>query len=648
MADANDSSYECTSPTKRKRSSSPNMPALNGSASQTLKRRKRDVMEGLLPLLDGDDMDAPDNKGKVLNSDLMRETIETQFSLEILMKHNELRLIEQELAKAQIALEQLRRVHLIPFPGTKSSPVSMSNVSNGTGPAVWTGDSVPKWAPPYGLTEGPYSRHHARWLIPDESFDGEHYVSHKGMEAPRAGKTVPEGRATRNSIADGSSFATKARTHRGSAGQKLHALSSGYGQPKGNSGPCILKRSDGQTVKLVCLDCHRENFSSTQGFINHCRIAHRREFKSHEEAAVTSGQPIEADDVGTTVVEEKSPSVATGHVHPLIRSAPTDRESYATLLSHLNESMDLYRQGKLPGVTSIPTSATTSPQKPSVKKAKVQSPKSSFVPSNITPHLSEFMRSKGFGGDLQEIVGDAKAPVDLDSVSSSDEEDSEDSEPANVQDAPVPQRRPGGFDGASDTPITGMRLPSRSTMSPGPFGRPTSSKGMDHNQANAMRGLNQIPSLPSYSPLNMENIAPETRPSGRLEPINVHRDSDGDVDMGLPIVPSIIDLSPNTVTSNNAPSLVSDDGEYNDSDDAAESVPSEDEDEGSDVAEIDIAEDGEGEKVVSRTVLGNRVGGGGEGNMRLKKEDSKHVTFVSPVKEGGNNANKKEKRGPRK
>ncbi|PQE07596.1 ada hat complex component 1 protein [Rutstroemia sp. NJR-2017a BBW] len=618
MADANDSSYECTSPTKRKRSNSPNMPALNGSATETLKRRKRDVMEGLLPLLDGDDMDAPDNKGKVLNSDLMRETIETQFSLEILMKHNELRLIEQELAKAQIALEQLRRVHLIPFPGTKSSPVSMSNVSNGTGPAVWTGDSVPKWAPPYG------------------------------MEAPRAGKTVPEGRATRNSIADGSSFATKARTHRGSAGQKLHALSSGYGQPKGNSGPCILKRSDGQTVKLVCLDCHRENFSSTQGFINHCRIAHRREFKSHEEAAVTSGQPIEADDVGTTVVEEKSPSVATGHVHPLIRSAPTDRESYATLLSHLNESMDLYRQGKLPGVTSIPTSATTSPQKPSVKKAKAQSPKSSFVPSNITPHLSEFMRSKGFGGDLQEIVGDAKAPVDLDGVSSSDEEDSEDGEPANVQDAPVPQRRPGGFDGASDTPITGMRLPSRSTMSPGPFGRPTSSKGMDHNQANAMRGLNQIPSLPSYSPLNLENVAPETRPSGRLEPINVHRDSDGDVDMGLPIVPSIIDLSPNTVTSNNAPSLVSDDGEYNDSDDAAESVPSEDEDEGSDVAEIDIAEDGEGEKVVSRTVLGNRVGGGGEGNMRLKKEDSKHVTFVSPVKEGGNNANKKEKRGPRK
>jgi len=95
----------------------------------------------------------------------------------------------------------------------------------------------------------------------------------------------------------------------------------------------------------------------------------------------------------------------------------------------------------------------------------------------------------------------------------------------------------------------------------------------------------------------------------------------------------MVDLSPNTVASNNAPSLVSDDGEYDEGDEDAESASSEGEDEGSDVAEIDI-EDGEGvEKVVPRTVLRNRAGSGGEGGMRLRKED-KHVTFVSPVKEG--------------
>jgi len=93
--------------------------------------------------------------------------------------------------------------------------------------------------------------------------------------------------------------------------------------------------------------------------------------------------------------------------------------------------------------------------------------------------------------------------------------------------------------------------------------------------------------------------------------------------------PSLVDLSPNTIASNNAPSLVSDDGEYDEGDDA-ESASSGDEDDDS-VAEIEFEDDGE--KVVPRTVLRNRAGSGGDA-MRLKKEDKhKHVTFVSPVKD---------------
>jgi len=93
--------------------------------------------------------------------------------------------------------------------------------------------------------------------------------------------------------------------------------------------------------------------------------------------------------------------------------------------------------------------------------------------------------------------------------------------------------------------------------------------------------------------------------------------------------PSAVDLSPNTVASNNAPSLVSDDGEYDEGDEDAESSmdESEGEDEGSDVAEINF-EDVDGlEKVVPRTALRHRAANG-----PLRKED-KHVTFVSPVKE---------------
>jgi ADA HAT complex component 1 len=75
--------------------------------------------------------------------------------------------------------------------------------------------------------------------------------------------------------------------------------------------------------------------------------------------------------------------------------------------------------------------------------------------------------------------------------------------------------------------------------------------------------------------------------------------------------------------------LVSDDDDYDDGSDPDRQFSSS-EDEDSDVAEIDIEDDGV-DKVVPRTVMRNRAGSGTEA-MRLRKED-KHVTFVSPVKD---------------
>lgn len=647
MAHTDPASYECPSPSKRKRSSSPNVPLsiLNGSTVQELKRRKREDSEEEvhLHMMDGEGVEMTGSREQVDNLTFARETIESQLSLEILMKHNELRLIQAELAKCQVSLEQLRRVHLIPFPGVQgtgaeASPESMSNVSAGTGPAVWNGDKVPKWAPPYGITEGPYTRHWAKWLIPDPAFDGVSIDPPAGSARPRAGKMVPEGRATRNSIADGSTLSTKSRSQRGSSGQAFQSIPSGYSQPK-KSGPSILKRSDGKTVKLVCLDCKREDFSSTQGFINHCRIGHHREFKSHEEAAQVSGQIIEVDEVGAAPVQEKSPSVATGYlVHPLIKTAPIDQEAHTALLSRINDSMNLYLQGRLPGVTSIPGSATSSSQTPSVVKPRMQPPKKSFVPSSSTPHLSELLQSRGYGGNLDEIVGDAKTRINVDDLSISEEESS-DEEEVNDSQSPttvVPSRRPGGLMG-SDASMTGMRLPARATMSPAHFIRPTSSKGIDastrsghahgHNHSH-----NHIAPHSSYT-LNTSPAHTTRPPPPRPQPIDIRdhdRDHDGDIDMSMnmsiPDTSSIIDLSPNTVASNNAPSLVSDDGEYDEGDDA-ESVSSGMADESSDVAEIEF-EDADAEKVVEG-LSGKRE--------RDRGRKDKHVEFVREVGEKGGN-----------
>ncbi|OLN85572.1 hypothetical protein CCHL11_05862 [Colletotrichum chlorophyti] len=536
----------------------------------------------------------------------MRDAIQYQFGLEILLKHNELRLINQELAKCQVALEQLRRCHLIPYPTTCPTPAQMLEITDGKGPALQTrpGESVPKWAPPFGVVDGPYARHYAKWLIPDPKFDGMQPEWYPVHETARS-RGSAEGRTTRNSMSDLAS-ANKNRPVRGNAGQKLQALSSGYPQPKEKAGPCVLKRSDGQTVKLVCLDCNRENFSSTQGFINHCRIAHRRDFKSHEEAAVHCGHIIEVNEGGAIVGEDKasgpSTAVASGLVHPFAQTDMSTQQAYVALRSRIADSLKLYRQGKLPGVEGIPNgSVKTEPAKPAAENA------GSFVGSSDTPFLSRLMQSRNFNGNLSDLVTDAKEKVSLEDLTSPGE-DSEDVEPGpnSPKSASAPVAR---------MPTTTMRIPARAPMSPvalAPSTRPTSSKGRSTHMGFASPPMS----------------SPDKDDGHRI--LMLH---DEDVDMD-------VDLSPNTIVSNNAPSLVSDDGEYDDSDDgSSESGVSDrmDAESVSDVAEITLDEDHDG-RPLSHHRQSSSVGSSTA--MRLKKDENKHVTFVSPVNNGAQRTRK--------
>jgi hypothetical protein len=95
------------------------------------------------------------------------------------------------------------------------------------------------------------------------------------------------------------------------------------------AGLVIQKRkSDGLVIKLVCLDCRRENFSSALGFITHCRIAHDRSFASHDAAADACGEPVEVDEakvaeLSDNKVKNKQKQVFT----PEIKMDRTDRDS---------------------------------------------------------------------------------------------------------------------------------------------------------------------------------------------------------------------------------------------------------------------------------------------------------------------------------
>ncbi|KAK4100040.1 hypothetical protein N658DRAFT_487188 [Parathielavia hyrcaniae] len=514
-----------------------------------------------------------------------KEAIQMQFGLEILLKHDELRFINQELARCQVALEQLRRCHLIPYPAQCPTPSQMLDISSGKGPALQPSrrEPVPKWAPPFGVVEGPYARHYAKWLIPDPMFDGLQPELRGFSETGRA-RNAAEGRATRSSISDAVGPG-KHRPSRGTAGQRLQALSSGYPQPKDKQSPCTVKRSDGVTVKLVCIDCHRWDFSSTQGFINHCRIAHKRDFKSHEEAAVHSGHPIEADDSGAMLGEERKPPAAapSGLVHPLARSENiSEHQPYRDLLSRISASLELYKAGKLPGVSSIP-GVSASSQAPSGGSCQ------GFDGSSDVPYLSQLMRKRKLGGNLREQVKDAKTRVDLESLSAGEESDADDAMP--LQGGAMPAKT---FATASRPPVV-MRMPARAAVSP-------SQPPAAHRAA----------SQKSRHPTNLESPElPET-------PLY-------DVEMD-------VDMSPNTMTSNNAPSLVSDDGEYDDSDDGSASDTSDamEAESVSDVAEINIDDDSDAGEETPRPVSARRRPSTSKA-AKLKKDESRHVTFVSPT-----------------
>ncbi|KAL8392447.1 hypothetical protein RB595_002586 [Gaeumannomyces hyphopodioides] len=540
-----------------------------------------------------------------------KDVIQFQLGLEILYKHDELRLINQELAKCQVALEQLRRCHLIPYPVTCPTPDQMVEISSGKGPAMRTrpGEPVPEWAPPFGVVDGPYARHYAKWLIPDPKFDGilPEWQGSAGYAV--SSRSVAEGRTTRNS-GDAGNFG-KQRTARGSSTHKLHALSSGYAQPKDKAGPCVLKRSDGKTVKLVCIDCHRENFSSTQGFINHCRIAHKRDFKSHEEAAVHCGHPIEVDELGGSAAGEEKPAagpighspsnVATGAVYPYARANDvSEQEALTALRSRVEAALRLYEEGK-----SLPSTAA-SPEAPPAVKSVPKVPASSFVGASDLPHLSRLLKGKNFTGDLNDHVADAKTREDTPDMYLDGDSDAEHTstsvEPASPVNPATVTRGPGV-----------MRIPARAVMAPsslGLDGRPASSKGC--------------------VPQHLEVLeTPITTPAAELPQASTSSGLYGD-EMD-------VDLSPSTMASNNAPSLVSDDGEYDDSDDGSSSDASDNMDTDS-VTEIKLEDDHE----VQDQMTPRAVRKGNSNSVSLKKDESRHVAFVSPVRSSGKDRRRKQ------
>lgn len=597
LDDARDYSVQPVGATTKRKLGDRDAPPFEVSACAVASKRQKECDMGAelsAPQAPKMEATAP-NRSKPGALARMREVIDHQLSLEVLMKHDELRRIDQELAKATVALDQLRRCHIIPFPVSLGNPEAMLTVSTGTGPSIpQVRRTQPRMAAPFGVTEGPYSRHYASWLIPDPEFDG--VQTGWGMLPGAAAGNAAPGRTTRNSLA---LETPAAKPRRGAASsKKLQALPSGYPPPKETAGPLVLKRADGQWVKLVCLVCQRENFGSTQGFINHCRIAHHREFKSHEEAASQSGQPVEVDSATGGIVggdSKPAPTATTAAssantlVHPLIRSVPFDRQTVNTLLERISEGTRMFYEGKLPGISAIP-SATPAPSR---KRAE---PQDGFVASDSTPCLSRLLHRRGFGQNLEQLVEEAKTPlkrrrvVGIDGVSDevSDSESEMDVDPVEaIVESDVPNGDVAATTVSNDTTApTATPQPQRhAPILPPGFARPNSSKGPTTALPSRRPGISSnLYTAPTSPPTTASHVLrlPLLGPYDTISPTSTSSD-DLDVDVDA------ADLSPATA-SNKAPSLISDDGEYSYVEDGESSGAESEAGGGEDEEEVQIEE----------------------------------------------------------
>lgn len=435
----------------------------------------------------------------------VQKAIEAQIDYEILLKHNELRLIEQELAKCQVALEQLRRCSLIPFPGAQGLS---EDVSLGVGHSLQppSGYTRPQFAAPWGVTDGPYTRHYAKWLISDAKFDP---ISERALAQQAHGYFgVGEGRTTRGSFGDYGS-AHRGRTSRTSTGMLKFTPLGETPAPAPKIDPLLHKRStDGQWVRLYCAQCGHSNFSNTQGFLNHCRIKHSQVFKSHDQAAIACGVPVDINEVGNPVIatEPASTPAATPAVAFPVPTVPGNVHPLASQQVPVSQTKEVYRDPSA-SARDAPTSA-----KPE-----------NFKKSSTTPYLSAQLENHGFKGDLKLLVDTARAKVDLDAMETSDDDFADTSAlptPISTQ-APQLARQP-------------VSAPNAAPGSKAPLARPGSKKG--NSQSHARLPL----SFPS--------------------PVKSEHDHD--------MLDSPVDLSPNTVESN--PGLVSDhdDDDDEDADDA--------------------------------------------------------------------------------
>lgn len=203
------------------------------------------------------------DKLKQIPLDTLKEILTNQIDLEIRLKHKELKLTEEEIGKCESQMITLRKFFEIP------NNVNFDNEPNDFTIKYYDLLNKSLSINYTNLQKQQYSAHeqHQHEIPPHQM--GNDYV----YEPVHSYRTRSTTSSLRPSIAS-------------SVSSKVPPPPPNYTRTVG----CLHRRTDGVIVKLTCPDCHRSNFSSAQGFLNHSRIAHAKEYTSQDAAALKCGE----------------------------------------------------------------------------------------------------------------------------------------------------------------------------------------------------------------------------------------------------------------------------------------------------------------------------------------------------------------------
>lgn len=202
--------------------------------------------------------------------DKLKSIITNQIDLEIRLKHKELALTEEEIGKCESQMITLRKFFKIP------SNVNFDNEPNG------------------------FTHKYSALLNKALSVNYEN-VSKLSVSGYSLGPSSSHGSISYNT----EDMNLPTHSYRTRSTTSSLRPSSSQSSRKGTMG-CLYRRTDGIIVKLTCPNCLRSNFSSAQGFLNHSRIAHSKEYTSQDAAALTCGEILpeeEQDEEGLTSLQ---------------------------------------------------------------------------------------------------------------------------------------------------------------------------------------------------------------------------------------------------------------------------------------------------------------------------------------------------------